>query len=62
MYRRLSVAFCRDDTAQDVIEYALLLAFIALVAIAALSNVATNIESVWNAVGDATSDAITALS
>jgi Flp pilus assembly pilin Flp len=43
--------FCRDDRAQDLIEYALLVGLVALVAVSAVSQVGTTIRDVfWNVI------------
>ena len=42
-----------------MIEYSLMLAFVALVAVAFLSGVQTNIHKLWDSVDNALSDAIT---
>ena len=43
--------FRRDDGGQDLIEYALLVSLVALVAIGAVSNVGTTIRDVfWNVI------------
>ena len=43
--------FCRDEIAQDLIEYALLVGLVALVAISAVSQVGTTILNVfWNVI------------
>ena len=43
--------FCRDDGAQDLIEYALLVSLVALVAIGAVTQVGTTIKDVfWNVI------------
>ena len=39
--------FCRDDSAQDLIEYALLVGLVALVAVSAVSQVGTTILNVF---------------
>jgi Flp pilus assembly pilin Flp len=43
--------FRRDDSAQDLIEYALLVSLVALVAIGAVTQVGTTIKDVfWNVI------------
>jgi Flp pilus assembly pilin Flp len=43
--------FRRDDSGQDLIEYALLVSLVALVAVTAVSNVGTTIRDVfWNVI------------
>ena len=49
--KRLSAAFLSDESGQDLIEYALVAAIIALGAIAAMSTLATNIATEFNNVG-----------
>lgn len=44
------VAFWEDETAQDLVEYSLLLAFIAMAAIALLSAAGTSIKTLWTGV------------
>ena len=41
----------RDESGQDLIEYALVAALIALGAVAAMNNVATGISNAFSAVG-----------
>ncbi len=52
-------AFWREEDGQDLIEYALLMAFIALAAVAVLGSVQTNVTKLWNSISDALSDAVT---
>lgn len=40
-------AFWQEEDGQDLVEYSLLLAFIALAAVALLSGVGTNIKTIW---------------
>ena len=43
--------FRRDDSGQDLIEYALLVSLVALVAVSAVSSVGTTIRDVfWNVI------------
>jgi Flp pilus assembly pilin Flp len=39
--------FCRDESGQDLIEYALLIGLVALVAVSAVSQVGTTILNVF---------------
>jgi Flp pilus assembly pilin Flp len=55
-------AFWREEDGQDLIEYALLMAFIALAAVAVLGTLQTNVKTLWNSVSNALSDAVTAAS
>ena len=41
-------AFWQEEDGQDMVEYALLLAFVALAAVAVLSSVKTSISTVWS--------------
>jgi Flp pilus assembly pilin Flp len=43
--KRVFNRFVRDDKGQDLIEYALLTAFISLIAIAAITNIGTVVNS-----------------
>ena len=43
-----SGGFIRDETGQDVLEYALLLAFIALAGAAALLNMGGSTNTLWS--------------
>jgi Flp pilus assembly pilin Flp len=47
MFHSFLNAFWREEDGQDLVEYALLLAFIALASIAALGTVTTNLNAVW---------------
>ncbi len=55
-------AFWREEDGQDLVEYALLLAFIALAAVAVLTSVQTNIKTLWKDISNALSDAVSAAS
>jgi Flp pilus assembly pilin Flp len=54
-------AFCKEEEGQDMVEYALLLAFVALAAVSILGSVQKEIGSFWSQVntsmGTATSTA-----
>ena len=41
-------AFWQEEDGQDLVEYSLLLAFIALAAVALLSTVGGNINTIWS--------------
>ncbi len=41
-------AFWQEEDGQDLVEYSLLLAFIALAAVALLTGVGKNIQTVWS--------------
>ena len=47
----LKVALVKDQSGQDLIEYALVVSLIALAATAGMSTVATNIGTAFTAVG-----------
>jgi pilus assembly protein Flp/PilA len=49
--RRLFTKLLKDECGQDLIEYALIAAFIALGAMAALKNFATTVSSALTTVG-----------
>jgi pilus assembly protein Flp/PilA len=51
-------AFLADESGQDIVEYALVVAFIALFAIAGLSKIATSVSSVLTNVGSRLTSAI----
>ncbi len=55
-------AFWQEEDGQDLVEYSLLLAFIALAAIAILSAASKNISTLWTDISDALQDATTAAS
>lgn len=63
--RRLGV-FCKtlwaEEDGQDLVEYSLLLAFIALAAVTILSSVKTSIKTLWNDVSNALTCATTGAS
>jgi len=48
LLRRWFYSFRRDDDAQDLVEYTLLLGFLAMAAIAILSQVGVNIQGPWS--------------
>lgn len=50
-------AFCKEEDGQDMVEYALLLAFVALAAVSLLSGVKSSISSIWSTVSTNLSDA-----
>ena len=43
-------AFWKEEEGQDMVEYALLLAFVALAAVSLLSGVKTSISTIWASV------------
>jgi pilus assembly protein Flp/PilA len=50
--------FLRDESGQDLIEYALVAAILALAAVAGMSSLASNISNAFSAVGVKLSSAI----
>jgi Flp pilus assembly pilin Flp len=60
--RHLVSAFFQDDSGQDLIEYALLMAFIALAAVGILTNLSVSFSTIWNSVSNAMSDAVAVIS
>lgn len=54
--------FWRADEGQDLVEYALLLAFIALAAIAVLSGIKTEMKTLWTDISNGISDIVSAAS
>lgn len=51
--------FVREEEGQDIIEYALLAAFISIVAWGILVTIGTDVKDVYTNVNDATTDAVT---
>ena len=43
-------AFWQEEEGQDLVEYSLLLAFIALAAIALLSSAGTSVKTIWTGI------------
>jgi pilus assembly protein Flp/PilA len=43
-------AFWNEEDGQDMVEYSLLLAFIALAAVALLSGIRTSIKTIWTSI------------
>ena len=43
-------AFCKDEGGQDLVEYSLLLAFLALATIGLLTNARTSLNGLWGTV------------
>jgi Flp pilus assembly pilin Flp len=54
--------FWQEEDGQDMVEYALLLAFVALAAIAVLGGVSTKLNTLWNTVNTQLGNANTAAS
>ncbi len=55
--KQLFVRLSRDDRGQDVIEYALLAAFISVVAILLIGQIGTGVNKMYNTVQTAVSTA-----
>lgn len=55
-------AFWQEEDGQDLVEYSLLLAFIALAAISVLNGVGTSIKSMFTGISSALTSASTAAS
>ncbi|MGC2111411.1 MAG: Flp family type IVb pilin [Candidatus Korobacteraceae bacterium] len=51
-------SFVKDESGQDLIEYALVAAIIGLAAVAAMSTLASNINNAFSAVGSKLSSAV----
>jgi Flp pilus assembly pilin Flp len=47
MINSIASAFWKEEDGQDMVEYALLLAFVALAGVSVLSAIRTSISSVW---------------
>lgn len=54
--------FLKDEQGQDLIEYTLLLAFVALAAAALFTNVGSSISTIWTSASTTTASAATAAS
>ena len=55
-------AFWQEEDGQDMVEYALLLAFVALAAVSLLSGVQGSINKIWTSVNTNLTSAATAAS
>ncbi len=53
-------SFLKEEDGQDLVEYSLLLAFIAMAAIAVLSSVSKSISSIWTNVNTQLTSAVKA--
>ena len=54
--------FWKEEDGQDLVEYSLLLAFIALAAVALLGSVKTSVNGLWSSVNSAMTNANAAAS
>jgi Flp pilus assembly pilin Flp len=52
MLRRLWSWLCRDDQGQDLTEYALLIAFVALASVGLYASAGDNAANIWDGAGD----------
>jgi Flp pilus assembly pilin Flp len=50
MVKSFVKGFWQDEQGQDLVEYSLLLAFIALAAVGVLSTVKSSISTIWNSI------------
>jgi Flp pilus assembly pilin Flp len=57
MINTMFQAFWKEEDGQDMVEYALLLAFVALAAVTVLSSVKTQISQLWSSVSGSLSSA-----
>ena len=55
-------AFWQEEDGQDLVEYSLLLAFIALAAIALLTSAGSSVKGIWTSVNTSLTNANTAAS
>jgi Flp pilus assembly pilin Flp len=55
-------ALWREEDGQDMVEYALLLAFIALAAVTILSQTSGSLNKLWNSISSTLASAATAAS
>lgn len=62
LLRSLLLRLWHETDGQDLVEYSLLLAFLALAAVAILSGVKTSINSIYSKVGSTLSSAATTAS
>ncbi len=46
--KKYAVRFWREESGQDLVEYALLLSILVVAGIAALDTLATTVSNVWN--------------
>jgi pilus assembly protein Flp/PilA len=58
MIRSLSARLLRDESGQDLIEYALVVAIIALAAVTSMHTLANNINNAFDTIGNNLNNAI----
>jgi len=56
--KRAFLSLLRDESGQDLIEYALVAAILGLAAVAGMSSLASNISNAFSAVGSKLSSAV----
>ena len=56
--KELLISLVRDDEGQDLVEYALLIAFIALACIVGLQSLGTAINNTYNSISSSLSGAV----
>ena len=54
-------SFVREEEGQDVLEYGLLMAFVAVIAVASINLVGGNIGTIWTSVETGVASAVAAL-
>jgi len=57
MIKRAFNSLWQEESGQDMVEYALLLAFVALAAVSVLGSVKTSISTIWTKVSSSLSTA-----
>lgn len=57
-FKSVMMKFVKDESGQDLIEYALVAGLIGLGAITAMSGLATSIKSAFNSVGSSLTSAV----
>ena len=62
MINSILIAFWKEEEGQDLVEYSLLLAFIAIAAVALLTSVKGSINTLWTNVNSSMGTAATASS
>ncbi|MBV9760428.1 MAG: Flp family type IVb pilin [Acidobacteriaceae bacterium] len=55
-------AFWREEDGQDLVEYSLLLAFIALAAVTVLTSTSSSLNKLWDTISNTLSSAATSAS
>jgi Flp pilus assembly pilin Flp len=55
-------SFCEDESGQDMVEYSLLLAFIALAAVGLLTGIKVQVKGIWSTISSTLSSTNTAAS